>query len=58
MKPVIQQEPTGCGIAASATLAGVLIRPHYRLDSKQALTQNGRTDFGRIKPKWFIGISQ
>ncbi|MCF6257095.1 MAG: hypothetical protein L3K25_12490 [Gammaproteobacteria bacterium] len=28
----------------------------YVLDSKKALKQNVRTDFGRIKPKWFIGV--
>lgn len=26
------------------------------LDSKKALTTNTRTDFGRIKPKWYIKI--
>jgi len=134
MKPVIQEETTGCGIAASAALAGVsyqqakqtanalgifaddkslwsdtqyirhlLIklgintRPQqtsfinwnqlpdkallatkwhqqdgrsfwhwavfvrdghnaYVLDSKQALKHHTRTDFGRIKPKWFIEV--
>jgi hypothetical protein len=29
---------------------------HYVLDPKQALKTNKRTDFGRIKPKWFIKI--
>ncbi|HHI91897.1 MAG TPA: hypothetical protein ENK04_00030 [Gammaproteobacteria bacterium] len=29
----------------------------YVLDSKKALKQNVRTDFGRIKPKWFIGLT-
>jgi len=29
----------------------------YVLDSKSTLKQNIRTDFGRIKPKWFIGIT-
>jgi ABC-type bacteriocin/lantibiotic exporter with double-glycine peptidase domain len=134
MKPVIQQEATGCAIASSAVLAGVSyaaakkvanslgisatdstlwsgtshirrILKHYKistsppetpfknwqtlpdsallaikwhkengkaywhwvvfvrdasgeyvLDSKKALKQNVRTDFGRIKPKWFIGV--
>ncbi|WP_206675613.1 hypothetical protein [Solimonas terrae] len=28
------------------------------LDSKQALRSNIRTDFGRIKPKWFIAVSR
>jgi hypothetical protein len=28
----------------------------YVLDSKKALRNHKRTDFGRIKPKWFIGI--
>lgn len=28
----------------------------YVLDSKKALKQNVRTDFGRIKSKWFIGV--
>lgn len=27
------------------------------LDSKPALKTNVRTDFGRIKPKWFIAVS-
>jgi hypothetical protein len=30
----------------------------YVLDSKKALKHNKRTDFGRIKPKWFIGITK
>ena len=135
MKPVIQEELTGCGIAASAALAGVsyaevkqkanalgiyaadtalwsktehvrtLLRefdisasseetpfksweslpdkalmaikwriergkPFWHwvvftreyggakvLDSKKALKSNTRTDFGRIKPKWYIEVS-
>jgi hypothetical protein len=28
----------------------------YVLDSKKALTQNCRRDFGRMKPKWFIPV--
>ncbi len=28
----------------------------YVLDSKKALKANVRTDFGRIKPKWFIEV--
>ena len=28
----------------------------YVLDSKKSLKKNMRTDFGRIKPKWFIGV--
>jgi len=28
----------------------------YVLDSRKALKKNRRTDFGRMKPKWFIGI--
>jgi hypothetical protein len=134
VKPVIQQETTGCAIAASAVLAGVsytaakkaakslgitaadptlwsstiyirqllghfkislsatetpftswqslpdrallAIKWHkekgipywhwvvfvrdasgeYVLDSKKSLTKNIRTDFGRMKPRWFIGI--
>jgi len=28
----------------------------YVLDSKKSLTNNIRTDFGRIKPKWFIKV--
>ena len=134
MKPVIQQEVTGCAIASSAALAGVsysaakkisngmgiyaddstlwsdpshirrilkyykiktsatetpfknwqalpdlallAIKWHkekgkaywhwvvfvrdesgeYVLDSKKALKQNRRTDFGRIRPKWFITV--
>jgi hypothetical protein len=26
------------------------------LDPKKALCTHRRTDFGRIKPKWFIGL--
>ena len=29
----------------------------YVLDSKQSLRKNRRTDFGRIKPKWFIPVA-
>ena len=29
----------------------------YVLDSKKALKQHCRRDFGRIKPKWFIPVS-
>jgi len=29
----------------------------YVLDSKKALKTNKRTDFGRIKPKWFIKVN-
>ena len=29
----------------------------YVLDSKQSLRKNRRTDFGRIKPKWFIAVT-
>ena len=134
MKPVIQQETTGCAIASSAALAGisyaaakkvaaslgitardsslwsdtahilrllkklgirtspeekpfrswralpdrallavkwhkekgipywhwvVFVRENtgeYVLDSKKGLAKNTRTDFGRIKPKWFIEV--
>ncbi len=28
----------------------------YVLDPKKALKTNRRTDFGRMKPKWFIGV--
>lgn len=28
------------------------------LDSKKTLKHNKRTDFGRIKPRWFIGIKK
>jgi len=27
------------------------------LDSKQSLIRNNRTDFGRIKPKWFMAVT-
>lgn len=135
MKPVIQQEKTGCGIASVATIAGItypkakkianslgiyaddsslwsetrpvrtLLRKlgiktssteipfrnwaslpdcallaikwhkengkpywhwvvfvrendsEYVLDSKKALKTNIRTDFGRMKPKWFIEVN-
>ena len=134
MKPVIQEDRTGCGIAAVATLAGVTYRQARRaahelnispadarlwsdslfvrrllahfgihaaigevkfvawdrlpstallaikwhrdkgracwhwvvfrrgpqgpvvLDSKRSLRLNRRTDFGRMKPKWFIEV--
>jgi hypothetical protein len=29
----------------------------YVLDSKKALRRNRRTDFGRMKPKWFIAVT-
>ena len=29
----------------------------YVLDSKSSLKNNIRTDFGRMKPKWYIGIN-
>jgi len=28
----------------------------YVLDSKKSLKNNKRTDFGRIKPKWYIPV--
>lgn len=28
----------------------------YVLDSKKTLKQHVRTDFGRIRPRWFIGV--
>lgn len=134
MKPVIQQEATGCAIASSAAIAGISYsrarkianelgiyaddprlwsetsyvrkllkklgfktspkelpfknwsslpdcallsikwhleegRPYWHwvvfirdengevvLDSKKTLSKNIRTDFGRIKPKWFIKV--
>jgi len=30
----------------------------YVLDSKKALRRNRRTDFGRMKPKWYISIKR
>ncbi len=30
----------------------------YVLDPKKALRTNRRTDFGRMKPKWFIGLQE
>jgi len=30
----------------------------YVLDSKKSLRSNIRTDFGRIKPKWFIRVQK
>ena len=134
MKPVVQEEPTGCGIASAAAIAGlsygqakriaaslgihaadealwsnpdhvrrllrhlgfrtsreeipfrswdahpdlallatkwhlehgkpywhwaVFVRDasgRYVLDSKKALARHRRTDFGRIRPKWFMGV--
>jgi hypothetical protein len=29
----------------------------YVLDSKKGLRKNRRTDFGRMKPKWFIAVT-
>ena len=136
MKPVIQEDATGCGIAAAAAAAGVTYRQANRvakslgifahdkdlwsetypvrkllkyfgigaspgpmpfrswdslpdlallsikwhreagkpfwhwvvfvrangkgrvLDSKKALCRHTRTDFGRMKPKWYIGIKR
>ena len=29
----------------------------YVLDSKKGLRKQVRTDFGRIKPKWYIGVA-
>ena len=29
---------------------------HYVLDSKKGLATNRRTDFGRMKPKWYIEV--
>ena len=135
MKPVIQEEITGCGIASSAAIAGITYKEakaignsigiyaedqslwsdtqhvrellaklgikvskeekpfegwaslpdcslislkwhlenekpywhwavfvrdgesQYVLDSKKALKTNIRTDFGRMKPKWFIEVN-
>lgn len=134
MRPVVQLEPTGCGIASAASIAGLSYwkaksianrmgihaedrrlwsgtshvrrllrrlgfgtvsrapfrswstlpdlallsikwhlekgRPYwhwvvfvrrdagraYVLDSKRGLRKNRRTDFGRMKPKWFIAV--
>lgn len=39
----------------------VFVREHgqaYVLDSAPALKRHVRTDFGRIKPKWFIGVNE
>jgi hypothetical protein len=39
----------------------VFVREHegaYVLDSARALTRHVRTDFGRMKPKWFIGVKE
>ena len=30
----------------------------YVLDSKKSLKSNSRTDFGRMKPKWFIEVNR
>jgi hypothetical protein len=30
----------------------------YVLDSKQSLKQHVRTDFGRMKPKWFLPVNR
>jgi hypothetical protein len=30
----------------------------YVLDSKKGLRKNRRTDFGRMKPKWFIPVTE
>lgn len=34
------------------------VRGPYVLDSKKSLRQHVRTDFGRMKPKWFIEIGK
>lgn len=86
MDVVIQEEATGCGIAASAALASwerlpdkALLAIKWRmesgkpfwhwvlfigeggqdkvLDSKKSLRSNVRRDFGRMKPKWYIEIT-
>jgi hypothetical protein len=39
----------------------VFVREHgqaYVLDSAQALKRHARTDFGRMKPKWFIAVME
>ena len=38
----------------------VFVREHGRghvLDSKQALARHVRTDFGRMKPRWFLAVT-
>jgi hypothetical protein len=66
VKSVIQLERTGCGIAAMAALADVSYRKMQRVanrlgifadDSKRALRRHVRTDFSRMKPKWFIPVN-
>jgi hypothetical protein len=39
----------------------VFVRTHeraYVLDSTSALKRHVRTDFGRMKPKWFIAVRE
>jgi hypothetical protein len=39
----------------------VFVRTHeraYVLDSASALKRHVRTDFGRMKPKWFIAVRE
>ena len=52
MKPIIQKEKTGCGIASSAAVAGISY-------AQAKIVANGlgiSADFGRMKPKWFIEV--
>jgi hypothetical protein len=50
IKPVVQLEATGCGIASVAASAV--------LDPKKTLRRHARTDFGRMQPKWSIRLTR
>ena len=54
MNTVIQEEKTGCGIAACAALANVSYAEAKRVAN--GLASNVSRDFGRMKPKWFIEV--
>jgi len=63
MHPVIQEEKTGCAIASCAAIAGLSYQQAQSIArflgiyaDDPALKNNIRTDFGRIKPHWYIEI--
>jgi len=63
MKPVVQEEMTG-GIGSTGGHFGTgwssgegRMDGAVVLDPKRALRTNVRTDFGRMKPKWYIGVT-
>lgn len=62
LKPVIQEETTGCGIAAVANILWYWVvfqrvdGQGVVLDSASYLPSNVRTDFDAMQPKWFIEV--